>query len=197
MGPGRTAVPFRYFSALARFVSLAAFTVLLTTPPSWAAATEAKRIVMLHSFGLRFKPWTDYAETIRAEINRGYKQSVDYNDISLVNARRDDERSDETFVAYLQALYNRTPPDLIIAIGAPAANFVQRYRERVFPGTPMLFTAVEARRVDYAKMTADDTVVAAAHNFPASFESILRVLPETRMIAVVNGASPNETFWLG
>ena len=41
----------------------------------------------------------------------------------------------------------------------------------------MLFTAVEARRVQYDKLTHDDTVVAAAHDFPASFENILRVLP--------------------
>ena len=35
----------------------------------------------------------------------------------------------------------------------------------------MLFTAVEARRVDYDKLTTDDTVVAAAHDFHASFEN--------------------------
>ncbi len=52
----------------------------------------------------------------------------------------------------------------------------------------MLFTAVEARRVQYDKLTEDDTVVAVAHDFPASFENILRVLPRTKMIAIVNGA---------
>jgi signal transduction histidine kinase len=101
------------------------------------------------------------------------------------------------FVDYLHALYTEKPPDLIVAIGAPAANFVQRYRQRIFPGTPMLFTAVEARRVEYDKLTEDDTVVAPAHDFPASFEHILRVLPRTKTIAIVNGTSPNETFWLG
>ena len=44
----------------------------------------------------------------------------------------------------------------------------------------MLFTAVEARRVQYNKLTEDDTVVASAHDFPASFENILRVLPRDK-----------------
>jgi signal transduction histidine kinase len=79
---------------------------------------------------------------------------------------------------------------------APAANFVQRHRERLFSATPMVFTAVEQRRVEYAKLTENDTVVAVAHDFPAAFDNILRVLPLTKTIAVVNGASPNETFWL-
>ena len=122
---------------------------------------------------------------------------MDFHDHSLLNARLNDDTSDGPFVDYLHALYAEKPPDLIVAIGAPAANFVQRYRERIFPGTPMLFTAVEARRVQYDKLTEDDTVVAVAHDFPASFENILRVLPQTKTIAIVNGASPNETFWLG
>ena len=114
-----------------------------------------------------------------------------------LNARLNDDKADAPFVDYLHALYADNPPDLILAIGAPAANFVQRYRKRIFPGTPMLFTAVEARRVQYDKLTHDDTFVAVAHDFPASFENILRVLPRTKTIAIVNGASPNETFWLG
>ena len=97
---------------------------------------------------------------------------------------------------YLRALYTSRPVDLIVAIGAPAANFVQRYRQRLFPATPMVFTAVEQRRVQYEKLTENDTVVAVAHDFPAAFDNILRVLPLTKTIAVVNGASPNETFWL-
>jgi signal transduction histidine kinase len=59
----------------------------------------------------------------------------------------------------------------------------------------MVFTAVEQRRVQYEKLTENDTVVAVAHDFPAAFDNILRVLPLTKTIAVVNGASPNETFW--
>ena len=47
------------------------------------------------------------------------------------------------------------------------------------------------------KLTENDTVVAVAHDFPASFENILRVLPLTKTIAIVNGASPNETILAG
>jgi signal transduction histidine kinase len=151
---------------------------------------------MLHSFGLGFKPWTEYAQIIRSEITRNAQRLVDFHDHSLLTARLNNDTSDGAFVDYLHALYAANPPDLILAIGAPAANFVQRHRQRIFPGTPMLFTAVEARRVQYDKLTEDDTVVAVAHDFPASFENILRVLPRTKTIAIVNGASPNETFWL-
>ena len=184
------------FLALSVVVSLATAIILATSTSSRAEA-EAKRVLMLHSFGLRFKPWTDYAELIRSEITRNAKGPVDFHDHSLLNARLNDDTSDGPFVDYLYALYAASPPNLILAIGAPAADFVQRHRQRIFPGTPMLFTAVEVRRVQYDKLTADDTVAAVAHDFPASFENILRVLPLTKTIAIVNGASPNEVFWQG
>jgi len=122
---------------------------------------------------------------------------VDFHDHSLLTAGLSDDKSDGPFVEYLHALYAEEPPDLILAIGAPAAQFVQRFRQRLFPGTPMLFTAVEQRRVQYDKLTDNDTVVATANDVPAAFENILRVLPRTGTIAIVSGASPNERFWQG
>jgi signal transduction histidine kinase len=191
----RIVLPPRFLVSLV--VVLLATAIFLSTLTSSRADAEPKRIMMLHSFGLRFKPWTDYAQFIRSEISRRAQRPIEFDDQSLLNARLTNDSTDGPFVDYLHALYAQKPPDLIIAIGAPAANFVQQYRPRIFPGTPMLFTAVEARRVRYDQLTEDDTVVAAAHDFPASFETILRVLPQTKTIAVVNGASPNETFWLG
>ncbi len=152
---------------------------------------------MLQSFGLRFKPWTDFAEILRSEMSRQSKAPIDFLDHTLLTARVDDDEALAPFVDYLLALYAKKAPDLIVALGAPAADFVQRYRARLFPNTPMMFTAVEARRVQYDKLTENDTAAAAAHDFPAAIETILQLLPGTKVIAVVNGASPNEVFWQG
>ena len=152
---------------------------------------------MLHSFGLRFKPWTDYAEGIRAEISRKSKTPTEYHDHSLLSARLGANQSDIPFVDYLDAVYSKVAPDLIMAFGAPAASFVQQYRERLFPGKPMLFTAIEARRVQRDKLTDNDTVVATHNDYAAAFESLLHVLPDTKTIVIVNGVSPNEKFWEG
>ena len=74
-----------------------------------------------------------------------------------MSARLAGDKSEGPFVDYLHALYADKPPDLIVAIGAPAANFVQKYRQRLFPGTPMVFTAVQHVRVEHDKLTENDT----------------------------------------
>jgi signal transduction histidine kinase len=192
-----TGLPWRSFRVRALIAALAMALLLATLGQSQAADPEPKRVLMLQSFGLRFKPWTDYAEAFRSELSRQSKAPIDFLDHTLLTARVDDDEALAPFVDYLLALYAKKAPDLIVALGAPAAEFVQRYRARIFPNTPMLFTAVEARRVQYDKLTENDTVAAAAHDFPAAIETILQVLPGTKVIAVVNGASPNEVFWQG
>ena len=100
------------------------------------------------------------------------------------------------FVEYLEALYAQRPPDLIVAFGAPAARFVQRHRADLYPTTPMLLAAVEVRRVDQSMLSEQDVVAAVRTDYVVLFENILRLLPETKTIAMIVGNSPNERFWM-
>ena len=59
----------------------------------------------------------------------------------------------------------------------------------------MVLTALEQRRVQYSRLTANDAVVAVKINFLAAFENILQVLPDTKDVIVVVGTSPIEKFW--
>lgn len=168
---------------------------LAATDPAQAA--EAKRILMLHSFGPLFKPWSDYGRAIRKEVAHTAPWPIDFSDFSLVDARSADQRSEASLVKYFQELYASQPLDLIIAVGAPAASFIQRHRSELFSTIPMIFTAVDQRRVDYSLLSENDAVVAVKHDFAGIFQTILDVLPETTTIAIVNGTSPNEKFWHG
>jgi signal transduction histidine kinase len=151
---------------------------------------------MLYSFDRDFKPWKDYASTIRSELERQSPWPLDIQDQSLVSVRSSNEDPEVPFIEYLRALYRKNPPDIIVGIGAPAAVFVQQHRQQIFPKAPMVFTAMEERRIDVAALTEYDSVVAMTHDFAAAIENILQVLPDTRNVMVVNGYSPNERFWL-
>jgi signal transduction histidine kinase len=158
-------------------------------------AAESKRVMLLHSFGRDFKPWSEYAKAIRAELDRQSPWPLDIIEHSLVTARFSDENPEAPFVEYLRAQYTKHPLDLIVSIGAPAAAFVQRHRQQLFAATPMVFTAVDQRRVQYSNLTANDAVVALRINYLSAFENILQVLPDTKDVIVVVGTSPIEKFW--
>ena len=119
---------FRSFCGRTFHAALTMALLLAVLGQSQAADPAPKRVLMLHSFGPRFKPWSDYEQYIRSEISRRWQKPVDFLDQSLVNTRLEDENAEAIFADYLRALYTSRPVDLIVAIGAPAAAFVQRYR---------------------------------------------------------------------
>ncbi|MFZ0067144.1 MAG: ATPase, partial [Pseudolabrys sp.] len=180
-----------------RICAIAALIVFLAASLGCSAgiAAESKRVMLLHSFGSDFKPWSEYAKSIRTELKQQSPWPLDITEHSLVTARSPDEDPEVPFVEYLRALFAKRPLDLIVSIGAPAAAFVQRHRQRLFAATPMVFTAVDQRRVQYSSLTANDAVVALRIDYLSAFENILQVLPDTKNVIVVVGTSPIEKFW--
>jgi signal transduction histidine kinase len=165
-------------------------------PKSGETAAQPKKILVLHSFGPNFQPWATWSREIGRELIRQSRWPLDIQEQALVTARDGDRAAEPKFVEYLGALYAQQPPDLIVAIGAPAARFVQQHRTDLFPTTPMLIGAIEARRVDPSSLSEQDAMVGVRTDQVALFKNILRLLPETKTIAIIAGSSPNERFWI-
>ncbi|WNV07792.1 HAMP domain-containing sensor histidine kinase [Tardiphaga sp. 709] len=173
--------------------------VWMSAPTGSAGAaerSEVKRVLLLHSFGREFRPWSEYAASIKAELQQQSPWPLDIQEHGLLTARFNSPGPEAPFVDYLNSLYQSHPADIVLSIGAPAARFVQKYRERLFPETPMVLTVVEQRLVNRVNVTDNDTVISVRNDFLAAFRNILQVLPETQTIAVVIGASALEKFWL-
>lgn len=160
------------------------------------AQAQSKQVLIVHSYGRNFLPWVDYATAIRTELQRKVRSSLSVQDYPLFTSASADENPEPAFVEYLQALYRRQPPDLVVTIGAPAARFVQRHRATLFPTTPALFAVVDQRFIQSTRLTEFDTAVPANLDLLPLFENILQLLPETEQIAVMIGTSPPEQGWL-
>jgi signal transduction histidine kinase len=99
-------------------------------------------------------------------------------------------------VDYIRALFAGRDLDLVVAVGAPAARFFQKYRPQFFPSTPLLITAADQRTFSEGTLTWNDAAVPSTLDLPKLVENILQVLPDTNNIAFVIGASPLERFWV-
>ena len=163
---------------------------------SGEANARPKQILFLYSFGSNFEPWATWGKEICKELVKQSRWPLDIQEHSLVTARDDDEPSEAKFVEYLGTLYAQRQPDLIVAFGAAAARFVQRHRADLYPTTPMLLAAVEVGRVDQSMLSEQDVVASVRTDYVVPFENILRLLPETKTIAMVVGNSPAERFWI-
>jgi signal transduction histidine kinase len=155
----------------------------------------ARRVLIVHSFGREFAPFDAVIATFRRELASRSPQPVIFAEATLDAGRAIGPDEEAAFVAYLRARFSQPPPDLVVSSAGPAARFLFKYRDAIFPGVPILATAIEARVVPRAQLKPGDAVVATQLDLPLAFETILRVLPDTRTIAVVVGDSPLERYW--
>jgi len=176
-------------------VGLAALSLLLSAAPQPAAA-EPKRVLLLHSYGPHFAPWSAVSGRFREEIIKQAPYAIDLYETSLETARLARSPDQLPFVEYLRSLFSGRDLDLVVTIGAPATRFVQRYRSQVFASTPLLIAGTDARFVNDAALTTKDTAVASTIDIPKLIENILQVLPDTTNIAFAIGASPLERRWV-
>ena len=82
MGFWLTALSWRSFCARTCTAALAIAFLLATLGQGQAADPKPKVVLMLHSFGLRSKPWTDYAAAIRNQM--GLRGAVSFQEHSLL-----------------------------------------------------------------------------------------------------------------
>src|SRR3954447_20518271 len=99
-----------------------------TAQPRSGQIAAPKNILFLHSFGQNFQQGAAWSREISYELNRLSPWPLDIQEQSLVTARNGDDAAEAKFAEYLRALYARRAPDLIVAINAPAARFVQQHR---------------------------------------------------------------------
>ena len=160
-----------------------------------SSADQSQRVLLLNSFGSRFSPYSSFVGQFRADLISRSPRPLDVYEASLETARFSDTPKDDPFVNYLRALSVERPPDLVVTIGGAAARFAQTHRDRLFPSTPLLVTAVEERRLQANALTANDAALPLRLDLRAVIENIRQVLPETTNVFVVIGSSPLEKFW--
>ena len=200
---------FLVFHSLQRFLLLIACLLLLGQPAmaqqaknilapgdgKGADALRVRRVLILHSFGRNFAPFTAVSSTFRAELAQQSKAPIEFLEASLESTMFADASSETPLVEYLRALFAKRSADLLVPIGAPAMLFLQRHSDTLFPGVPILVVAADKRRLNDLNRSANATAFGISLDLAGIVDNILRILPSTTNIEVVTGNSPFERFW--
>jgi hypothetical protein len=83
---------------------------LLPGSASSASRGDPKRVLILHSFGREFRPWSEYAQSIKADLDRKSPWPLDLQEHTLLTARFNNPGPEVQFVDYLRSLYAGRPP---------------------------------------------------------------------------------------
>ena len=181
---------------MTRVAAAIAGLLLLTWPTPGLAATAPKRVLILDSFGRDVSPFVAGVSALRTTLAQELGGPVDFYDVPLDLGRFAEPETEGPFVDFLRARFGDRRLDLVVPFGAPAVKFTAQCRDRLFPGTPIVFAGVEPRLVPPDVLRTNATLVTQKVNLSGIVEDILQMQPDTTNIVVVFGASRLEKFWV-
>ena len=130
-----------------------------------------------------------------------YMQAHVTGPINFYYAYLDDPQSKEnpyweTLAETIRRKYAGVKMDVVIADVTPSLLFAVKYRDKAFPGVPIVFVAVNQRELEGQKIWPGVTGVTNPLGFRETIDLALRLQPDTKAIAVVAGLTPWDGYWL-
>ena len=179
----------------ARWVALV---ILLFAAAATGRSQGAPRYVLvLTSFEQQFSPHNVFNSVFRAELTERLTDPVQFIDVLLPPSSPTRRRASEpeATLDYLRNTFAIHHPHLIVSVGGVAAQFVQQHRQQIFPDTPILFSSVDQRFVQNSALKANEGAIAVTVDAKLLMDNILQLLPNTKHLAIVIGASQLEAAW--
>ncbi len=97
---------------------------------------------------------------------------------------------------FLHAKYADKKIDVVVAIMAPAFEFLLAYGDLIFPGTPIVFCGVDRIQLGTRSLPSNVYGVLMKRQFAPTLELVLRLHPRTENVVVVSGTSEFDTMLL-
>ena len=172
------------------------FVLVLITLALWTRAKAAeKKILFLYgdkSNGVMIT----YREFLQSALKAGTPDQLtfheEYMDLS--------QYPGEDYVLMVRNFYRQKYQgqrfDLIISQSPSVLNFLSKYGEELFPGTPTVFGALDQSRLKEIKLGPNITGVLTNNEMWKTLDAALSMQPDTRNVIVVSGTSPIDARYL-
>ena len=179
------------------FLALPAFPALPapSEPASSQLLPQRKNVLVIYSASRLMPAVIAFDEGLRASLHSGspggirlYSEFFDlYQTLSPAAEKRWEE--------YLRWRYADQKFDLIVAVEAPALEFLEKHGAELFPKAPVVFCLVSNYPPGIHVLPPRYTGVMVPPDWNATLRTILRLQPKVREIAVVAGTSAVEKRW--
>jgi PAS domain S-box-containing protein len=165
--------------------------ILLVVLSGFSAAAEpnTKNVLVVFSSLDRDHETLDLIEP---EVRAHFSGPVNFSVVYLDYQRLGQEAYRKSLAETLQLGYNEAKPDVLVAVSIEAIQFMMQYRDKIFPGVPIVFTGVSPNALEGLKMLPGMTGRTDAVGLRETIDLALRLHPDTNAVALIE-AKPG--FW--
>jgi PAS domain S-box-containing protein len=170
---------------------LAVVFAVLFLAPSVRPQQQAKNVLVIYNtFDRRTMAASDLLE---ASVRARFTGQVNFYTTYLNPEKLPNESYRESLAETLRRQYTDVKMDVVIAVAVPAIPFAMEYRDRIFPGVPIVFLAVDESELEGLKLLPGMTGVTTAVGLGGTIDLALRLHPDVKTIAVIDVGTQN--FW--
>jgi PAS domain S-box-containing protein len=160
------------------------------SPRAAAAEPAVKNVLVLHNWANLPQSWTLMESTVRARV----PGQINFYTASVENPRFDEEVYRESLAETLRRGYGGVKLDLVVAATYPVLQFAMKYRDKMFPGVPIVFTDVS--RPEAQTMWPGVTGVISPVGMRETIDLALHLHPNTNTVAIITGITEWDKYWL-
>ena len=173
---------------------LATLWILLCVVTGTAAAQPSPKNALFVFSTVKYGGETSSA--IEPRIRAHVPGPVDFYYVYLDDPQSKENPYWATMAETVRQKYAGIKMDVVITDVTPSLLFAVKYRDKIFPGVPIVFLAVNQRELEGQKIWPGVTGVTNPLGFRETIDLALRLQPDTKAIAVVAGLTPWDSYWL-
>lgn len=133
---------------------------------------------------------------VERSIGPRFPGQITFHHAYLEASQVDQESYLESQAETFRRTYAGVKLDLVIASNPEQLKFAVEYRDKMFPGVPIVFMGVSSKELEGQKMWPGVTGVAVPVGLRETIDLALQLHPNTNTVAVVANVSNMAKFWL-
>jgi PAS domain S-box-containing protein len=130
---------------------------------------------------------------MESSLRAHFSEPVNFSIVDLENPRFEQKSYRDNLAEALRAGYSSEKLDLVVAVMTLSLQFAVQYRDKVFPGVPIVFMSNISPLPE--KMWPGVTGVESTSGVQETIDLALRLNPDTQTVAVISKASGPDSDW--
>jgi PAS domain S-box-containing protein len=166
------------------FIGLVVFLFPQVSPVKAAAAP--KRILVLYWYNKDFPSNPAFDRSFQAALKSAPAGSIEYYSEYLESDRFPEENQSEVLRDYLRQKYASRPIDVVVAVSDVPLEFLLKYRDSLFPRTPIVFVAIKPPATNEPSGPGLTGIVLGG-GYRKTLDLALRLHPGTKQVFIISG----------
>ncbi len=163
--------------------------ILIWIASALSAFSQTRHIVLLYDERIDLPGLASLNAGLTRALISGSPDHIEIYREEMDLSRFDSEGYRDLLRDEFRARYAAKKIDVVVAVMAPAVDFLLSHRDEIFPGTPMVFCGLDRKQLGDRSLPADVTGVLVTREFSPTLNLVARLHPDTERIVVVAGTS--------